>query len=151
MKLRFCLLLLFSVLSKYGLSQAVSSYYFRHYKDSDFLADNWVMSIAQDSYGFIWFGTHDGLSRFDGYQFRTFRYGENNPNGLGNNHIESLFLSKRNDLYVGTFSGMYVYSPSTETFGLIKGTNAMLISEILESQSGTLYLLAAGKIYSYDT
>ncbi len=49
------------------------NYYFRQYKVENGLSNNNVTCCIQDTHGFIWIGTRDGLNRFDGYSFRTFQ------------------------------------------------------------------------------
>ena len=63
-----------------------SSYQFRHYDTQQGLSHNSVLAIAQDSMGFMWFGTHDGLSRFDGHSFKVY-HKSMQPHGLGNGRI----------------------------------------------------------------
>lgn len=65
-----------------------------HYTTQDGLPDGTIGCITQDSYGFMWFGTDDGLCRFDGNEFLVFRRGEKNKSICGNN-ISSLKLSKK--------------------------------------------------------
>ena len=51
-----------------------SALQFSHYTINEGLSENSVMCILQDSRGFLWFGTGDGLNRFDGYQFKIFKH-----------------------------------------------------------------------------
>ncbi|MBA3530534.1 MAG: hypothetical protein H0T73_01245, partial [Ardenticatenales bacterium] len=64
---------------------------FRPLTAEDGLAQNGVVSILQDRAGFIWVGTHNGLSHFDGYQFTTYRHLADNPRSLSDNDIRALF------------------------------------------------------------
>lgn len=90
--------------------------YFEHLKVEDGLTQNTVTAILQDRKGFMWFGTKDGLNRYDGYQFRTFRNDPADSTSLGNNCIHSLYEDKRGDLWVGTDTGLYIYDPKMEIF-----------------------------------
>ncbi|PJB19325.1 MAG: hypothetical protein CO117_05110, partial [Flavobacteriaceae bacterium CG_4_9_14_3_um_filter_33_16] len=65
-------------------------YYFKHYKSENGLSHNTVLSSLQDKTGFLWFGTKDGLNRFDGYNFKVFRNDPKNINSIGSNFIECL-------------------------------------------------------------
>lgn len=53
--------------------------YFRHYTNKQGLSHNTVYCALQDKKGFMWFGTDDGLNRFDGHQFRIYRYNSYEP------------------------------------------------------------------------
>lgn len=53
--------------------------HFRNYTVTDGLQSNTVWAISQDEQGYMWFGTKDGLSRFDGYQFKSFKFDKNYP------------------------------------------------------------------------
>jgi ligand-binding sensor domain-containing protein/signal transduction histidine kinase/DNA-binding response OmpR family regulator len=64
----------------------------------------------------MWFGTKDGLSRYDGYTFRNFRHDKDDKNSIGNNFIRSIFEGKDGALWIGTDAGVYIYHPDTENF-----------------------------------
>ncbi|MEC8885050.1 MAG: two-component regulator propeller domain-containing protein, partial [Bacteroidota bacterium] len=65
-------------------------YYFEHYTVENGLSHNTVLSSLQDSKGFLWFGTKDGLNRFDGYAFKRFQNKPNDQKHLLGNYVESL-------------------------------------------------------------
>lgn len=92
-----------------------SSYQFRHYDTQQGLSHNSVLAIAQDSMGFMWFGTHDGLSRFDGHSFKVY-HKSMQPHGLGNGRIGVISQAPDHQLWVGTEHGVYIYSPVTDSF-----------------------------------
>ena len=60
---------------------------FRNFSVADGLPSGTVRAIVQDDEGYMWFGTKNGLSRFDGYQFKNFQFKENAKGILGNNFI----------------------------------------------------------------
>lgn len=80
------------------------------------LAQNTVYCILQDERGFMWFGTKDGLSRYDGYQFKNYRNKKNDPNSIGNNCIRSLFQGSDGGIWIGTDIGAYIYYPEKDSF-----------------------------------
>lgn len=69
-----------------------------------------VTEIVQDKNGFIWIGTHDGLNRFDSYQFKHYFNDIENPNSLLSNMIKGLHLDLQNQLWVSTDQGLNAYS-----------------------------------------
>jgi ligand-binding sensor domain-containing protein/signal transduction histidine kinase/DNA-binding response OmpR family regulator len=97
--------------------QGKEHFYFQHFNVEDGLPQNTVSCILQDNQGFVWFGTKDGLSRYDGYSFRNFRHNKEDAGSIGNNFIRSLFQEENSDIiWVGTDEGAYRYHPDTETF-----------------------------------
>ncbi|GAO45454.1 hybrid sensor histidine kinase/response regulator transcription factor [Flavihumibacter petaseus] len=94
-------------------------YYFKNYQVNQGLSSNTVTSITQDKNGFMWFGTRNGLNRFDGGTFRVFRYNDKDSKSIGSNSILSLYANEDKSLWVGTYKGIYAYDPHTETFSTI--------------------------------
>jgi len=72
------------------------------YTISEGLSNNSVFSLVQDSIGFLWIATGDGLNRYDGYTFSRFRHQANDPASLAENHISSLTLGTSGALWIGT-------------------------------------------------
>jgi signal transduction histidine kinase/ligand-binding sensor domain-containing protein/DNA-binding response OmpR family regulator len=75
------------------------------------LSNNAVRCIFQDHFGFMWFGTYDGLNRYDGYGFKVFRNRFNDPTSLVNNWITAITEDKDFNLWIGTRQGISVYNP----------------------------------------
>ena len=81
------------------------------------LSQNAVYHTFQDSQGFLWFGTQDGLNRYDGYEFKVFRHNPQNPDSLSNNFIWSIFEDSNGGLWIGTRSGgLNHFDRQTERF-----------------------------------
>ncbi len=75
-----------------------------------------VYSIVQDHQGFLWFGTEDGLNRYDGYQFKVFRHNPDDPHSISNNFINTLMIDSVGTLWIGTDVGLNRYYPDTDGF-----------------------------------
>lgn len=81
------------------------------------LSNNTVRCITKDANGFVWFGTYDGLCRYDGLSIKTYRRTSNsNEDAPVHNSISTLFSDSRNQLFVGTRKGLCLYVGSKETF-----------------------------------
>lgn len=126
-------------------------YYFRHYQVENGLSNNTVFCTAQDENGFMWFGTKDGLNRFDGYQFKTYRHDAEQPGSLGNDLVYDLHKDAENRLWVGTNNGVYQYIPQTEQFARIKGTENLRINDLNSDKEGNLWIISLFRIYIYNS
>lgn len=89
---------------------------FKHLTINDGLSQNTVFSIYQDDKGFIWFGTEDGLNRFDGYEFKVYKNEPNQPNSLQNNQVNVITEDAHKQLIVGTAGGLSFFNRETESF-----------------------------------
>ena len=78
---------------------------FEHLTIKDGLSQNAVYAILQDRQGFMWFGTADGLNRFDGYEFKLFRHDPQDPTTLSDNFIYTLYEGDNGSIWVGTRGG----------------------------------------------
>jgi diguanylate cyclase (GGDEF)-like protein len=94
-----------------------SSLRFRHIRIEDGLAQSSVQAIVQDAQGYLWFGTQDGLQRYDGYGFLTFRHDPSDPASLSDNTVNALALGPDGALWVGTsVGGLDRLDPETRRF-----------------------------------
>lgn len=74
------------------------------------LSNNSIRCIYQDHKGIMWFGTYDGLNRYDGYNFTVFRNKLNDSTSLPHNYIYAIHEDKRNNLWIGTGQGIAIYN-----------------------------------------
>ncbi len=90
---------------------------FIHLTTADGLANNRVEVIFQDSQGFMWIGTWDGLNRYDGYRFTVYRHDPNNPDSLSGNRIHDIIEDNQGRLWVASGpAGVTLFDPHTERF-----------------------------------
>jgi len=107
----------FSLLEKLFAQQPIS---FNHLTVENGLSQSAVTCILQDSKGFMWFGTMDGLNRFDGYSFKVFKNDPSDSSSLSDNFIYSIYEDNNGVLYFQTQSGNFQkYNPRTESFTLL--------------------------------
>jgi len=93
---------------------------FNHLTVDDGLSQSSVTCIFQDSKGFMWFGTQDGLNRYDGYNFKTFKNSPSDSTSLNNNFIFSIYEDQDQILYIETQGGtLHRYYPETESFKVV--------------------------------
>ena len=81
-------------------------YYFKNLSVQNGLSQNTVNAILQDKQGFMWFGTKDGLNRYDGLSFRKFKYDDRTRRSIGNNFITALYEDAKGNIWVGTDVGL---------------------------------------------
>lgn len=139
------ILLIFTIYSV-GFPQD-KSYQFNHISVAQGLSQSTVNAIIQDRFGYMWFGTQDGLNRFDGYEFVVYRHDREDTTSISDNWIWSILEDSHGDLWVGTYNGglnkfdreknifiNYRYNENDSTS--IKGNN---VSCIAEDKSGTIW------------
>lgn len=80
------------------------------------LSNNFVRCIYQDKNGFMWFGTYDGINRYDGYEFKIFRNNFKNNRSLINNWINTINEDEKGNLWIGTRQGACVYQNLSNSF-----------------------------------
>jgi len=78
---------------------------FEHISLAQGLSQSSVRCILQDSKGFMWFGTEDGLNRYDGYNFKVFRKDPQNANSLSDNSVRFIYEDRSDVLWIGTKGG----------------------------------------------
>ena len=83
---------------------------------SDGLASTTVQTIYQDQYGILWIGTTNGLQKYDGVSFKTYKTEANQPNSLINNDVWGIEEEENGDLWIATRHGISKYDRENDTF-----------------------------------
>jgi ligand-binding sensor domain-containing protein/signal transduction histidine kinase len=143
---RLIILALFSFLFSETTGQ---SYYFRQYQVENGLSNNAVICCLQDKKGFLWFGTKDGLDRFDGYSFKIFRNDPDKPTSIGSNFIHSLYLDPNDVMWVGTEKGLYKYDATNESFSWLPTPFSEQITDIKMDTHGNLWFISNFNLFKY--
>lgn len=142
MKKYFFLVLILIAVSQYAKAQNL---YFKNLVVENGLSQEDVSSIVQDSYGYIWIGTYDGLNRFDGRTIETFHKRTSTPASLPDNRISALAEDHQKRLWIGTQAGFFsYYSLLREEFVRIESPeNTGEIRKFLAIGETSLYALTS--------
>ena len=125
----------------------------------DGLSQATVTAAVQDQTGFMWFGTQDGLNRYDGYQFVQLKHDPQDPTSLRSDSIFALHLDPQGDLWVGTEGGglsrwdakAKSFVHYTEENGAPEGFGRERVRVITRDNNGVLWLgLHQSGLYSFD-
>lgn len=123
-------------------------YYFKHFQVEEGLSNNTVLTSIQDNDGFMWFGTKDGLNRFDGYRFKTYRSNGDPIHSLGSNYIQSMH-EYNGTIWVGTDKGLYHYDKKQDRFTVLNEAINDRINDINHDQKGNIWFLSGNILYKY--
>ena len=150
-----CLCFLMALCSLAATAGEYRYSYFRNLSITDGLSENNVRCIIQDHNGFMWFGTKDGLNRYDGVNFKKFQ--SRQEGDFDFSYITHLCEDRDGLIWVGSDSGVGYYNPETEQVkeldALTKDNIAIkgAVSEIVEDEKGLLWLLVDNQgVFSYD-
>ncbi|MFZ5518917.1 MAG: two-component regulator propeller domain-containing protein [Candidatus Zhuqueibacterota bacterium] len=123
-----------------------NQFVFKHITVEDGLSQNLVYAIRQDRNGFMWFGTQDGLNRYDGYTFTIFQYNPYDSTSIAGHEIRALFEDKAGNLWIGA-AGLSRFEPMSETFVRFvhqpNNPNSLSnnnVQAICEDQNGALWI-----------
>ncbi|HKH59556.1 MAG TPA: two-component regulator propeller domain-containing protein [Flavitalea sp.] len=123
----------FQILSGFLFAQEAPELSFKHISNEEGLSNSTIECILQDKKGFMWFGTRDGLNRYDGYQMTVYRYDPRDTNTISDNYIRCIYEDRDRHLWIGTDNGLNCFDPDKNRFVRYKhnSSNARSISHNL--------------------
>ncbi|MCU0404037.1 MAG: hypothetical protein MUE99_05760 [Chitinophagaceae bacterium] len=141
-------ILLAALLILCGFNSRGQGLVFKSLTVNDGLSQHDVSCFLQDSYGFIWIGTYDGLNRYDGFNVLNYSHKTNNSESLSSNRILCLFEDSKKRIWIGTDgSGLNYYSLITEKFVRIETPKGFdMINDIAETSTGEILFATSGGI-----
>jgi len=141
------------------LSGGVNKYIkFDHLTTENGLSNDSVWGMAQDSDGFMWFGTFDGLNRYDGSSVKVFRHDPDDPQSLSGNAVRGMCIDHTGVLWIGTWgNGLNQFDRETEQFIRYRhdpddphSLSNDAIRAIYEDRAGTLWVCTMGGLNKFD-
>jgi ligand-binding sensor domain-containing protein/signal transduction histidine kinase/AraC-like DNA-binding protein len=145
------LALLFCFCLCFANNLLAQKFFFRHYTVTDGLCANTIWDIEQDDQGYMWFGTKYGLSRFDGYNFKSFQHQKGVAGTIGNNFIRKIFRYDPKTFWIGTDEGIFIFNLETEKFTPFKPLQNYFINDIIRTSDGEVWIATKEKgIYRYQ-
>jgi len=150
---RLLLLLVFLSCPGAGLGQETAekgrtsqALQFKRITQADGLSNDFVLCLFQDSEGFLWFGTENGLNRYDGYRFTVFKEDPQRAGSIRGNFIETIFEDSQQNLWVSTDKGVNLFDRQSGNFNLLaagpsaESVKNFPVDDIAEGQKGDIWL-----------
>jgi signal transduction histidine kinase/ligand-binding sensor domain-containing protein len=153
MYLKFIFSLLFtSIIALADLSAQKPTISFQHLKLANGYSESTTRFIIEDSWGYLWIGTDDGLNKFDGYSFVNYKNDFANKTTLSNNDNKEALLDSKGNLWVATRSGINLYDPihncfynyQSSKYNCFKDLDAD-IEDVEEDENGTIWISAGSE------
>lgn len=132
-----------------GLSDAsiLFSQNFERFSNREGFNQNTINAIAQDKYGFLWFGTPNGLIKYDGYEFGTYTTQAKINGAISSNNLTSLHNDSNGVLWIGTNVGLNVYVPWLEQFYTVPLPSKIEVSHITSGENGAIWFSGENKLF----
>lgn len=138
------------------IAQSKPVYFDRFYTGVG-LSDNMTEHVIEDSYGFLWITTHNGLNRFDGNTFKVYRHDNTDSTSLPHNNLYGIFEDSRGRLWIGTSAGLALYNRKKDNFkrfNIFKHqrleNDVNLVWTIKEDNNGTVWFCTVNGICSFN-
>ena len=151
-------MLCFFLFSCYLKAQYQESVKFDHFTSENIkiekgLSQNWIYSIVQDQYGYMWFGTWEGLNKYDGYNFSIYNVND----GLSDHIIYTILEDEDGILWMGTDNGFNRLDRKTQTikqYTNLPGDSSSLyqkrIKSIIQTKDGKLWMGSGNGLFCFD-
>ncbi|MEO6721681.1 MAG: two-component regulator propeller domain-containing protein [Ferruginibacter sp.] len=124
------------------------SYFFRHYQVENGLSNNTVFCSIQDKNGFMWFGTKDGLNRFDGYHFKHFNINDDGHN-MTPDIISCMLTNEDGTLFIGCQKGLFTFDRENEKIVPLIDSLPWINNMVID-QSGQLWFISEQTVYRFN-
>ena len=130
---------------------------FKNLSTKEGLSQRSVITVLQDSDGFLWFGTRYGLNKFDGINFKNYNYNSEDENSLSHNWITKLTLDKQGRIWIGTKKGLNLYDSKNDNFIRVKKSKSFgryytgTINDIVAVDSTFIWVATSDGLDKFNT
>ncbi len=150
------LLICFLMLGLTGSFSQPPDLQFHYFSRSEGVFNSSIYAVNQDSTGYIWIATRDGLYRYDGYEFVLYTARQNDSASLPSKSVNCLYTDSKNRLWAGTSLGVALYEADQDHFIRVAdnrdgaGLSDLSINQIGEAPDGSILVCSSSGIFSYD-
>jgi ligand-binding sensor domain-containing protein/serine phosphatase RsbU (regulator of sigma subunit) len=124
---------------------------FRHLNADQGLSHNTITCFLQDSQGYLWIGTQDGLNRYNAYTFEIYKHDTKNSYSLANNYINVLAEDQNKTVWVGTAGGgLHHYDPRYNRFVRNQEVEQKMVHALWQDSEGVFWVAAGNILYYFD-
>lgn len=151
----FCFLLAtFLTINSYSQHEGEHSYVFKHIGSEDGLSQSIVVDIEQDGDGFLWFGTYNGLNRFDGHSIKAYKSTDDTTQ-LSSYYIRTLFIDSKGILWAASNTGLGFYSKTHDKiidlcYKTKFPSGIDQVEDVLEDKNGVIWIASTSGLYKYN-
>ncbi|GAA3623585.1 hybrid sensor histidine kinase/response regulator transcription factor [Flavivirga jejuensis] len=146
-KIFFIVFLLEIILFGLTNSFTIGAQNFERFSNKEGFNQNSISTIEQDLYGNIWFGTPNGLIKYDGYEFKTYNTQSKTNGNIISNVITHLYNDQNGVLWIGTNLGLTIYIPWIEKFYTIPLDRKVYVNRITSDQNGRIWFCGNNQLY----
>lgn len=144
------------LVSNIGIFGQIGNTNFRTFTIQDGLPTTAIQDINQDTAGFLWFSTQNGLSRFDGEHFRNYYFEPKDPNSIPSNIVFKSFLASSGTMWFATYNGICRFNPEFDNFTCYSSSRLLpgertenIVRGIGEASDGRIFFIVeTGILYS---
>lgn len=142
--------LLFLILYSFCGFPQQKEYKFINFSSKNGLSSNSINSIIKDKNGFMWFGTEDGLNKFDGQNFKVYRHKETDSTSIGRGPVNDLTQDKDGQIWLATNFTLSVYNLNLDSFINYDFTNYGWITCLYADHSGKIWVGTYSGLFLFD-
>lgn len=127
---------------------------FVHIGLNEGLSQSTVVDITQDEQGNMWFATHNGLNKFDGYDFTVYQHNEQDSCSIGNDVIRTCITDRQGRIWAGTNEGLSLYDAGMdrfENFSFTEEGEKLTVNSIVEIDDKLLLCIRKKRLLLFDT
>ncbi|SHE33033.1 hybrid sensor histidine kinase/response regulator transcription factor [Dysgonomonas macrotermitis] len=122
----------------------------RFYSPDNDLSSSLINQVYQDSKGFIWVATENGLNKFDGIKFAAYKHLSGDSTSIKSNYVRTIFEDRNNLLWIGCLNGLMKYNRATDSFQEIKMYRdgeiiSPHVTSIIEAKNGDIWIATSGQ------
>ncbi|MCF2489035.1 hybrid sensor histidine kinase/response regulator [Dyadobacter sp. CY347] len=120
---------------------------FNHLTTNEGLAQSHVSAILKDKKGFMWFGSEDGLNKYDGYVFTHYKHDAYDPSSISDSYIQDLLEDKHGNLWVATSNGLDKFERNKNSFTHYITQD---INDLFEDSQNRIWLATQEGLFLFD-